>query len=117
MTTNLRTCKTNYSAAEMITTEFDMTDNKGRKIGHIAQINTVESTLTPEARSGYVIPSHLPLTFFEVRTNATRNGERYGAGQGGATYAATIEEAREVAKAKAEASRKSYTRKFEKVGA
>lgn len=110
--THLRNIIKSTYGIEHIKTDFDIVDEKGRKVGYTVQVNQIESAiLDADARNGWHVEVNLPLTYFEVCPQATRNGERYGAGQRWLKVA-TIEEARALAQVKTESSRKSYARKY-----
>lgn len=107
-----------YTPVETVKTDFNIVDQCGRKVGHRADIVQVDTRLAaPDATSCHLIPKNLPMTFYEVRTHATRNGEMYGAGQGPDQKCASFPEAVSVARAKAASSLKSYERKFIKKNA
>lgn len=107
-----------YTPVETVRTDFNMVDQQGRKVGHRADIVQVDTRLAAsDATSYYLIPKYLPMTFYEVRTHATRNGEMFGAGQGPDAKCASFPEAFSIARSKAAASLKSYERKFIKKNA
>lgn len=60
---------------------FGINDANGREIGASIEFSVVELESAPDSYRGIGIGNIQPGTYFTFRPQATRNGNRYGAGQ------------------------------------
>ena len=107
-----------YTALPGGSVDFDLRDQKGRAIGYRWTIKKVVATpidvTAPDApRSYYTLPEGFPFHYYEICTNPTRDGVRYGPAFNWANVA-TFAEAEALVTKRTNAARKSNTKKFGK---
>ena len=103
---------TQYLPLDTGSTDFGFVDQKGRACGYMWEIRQMVSDKDQRYGAygvGFDVPAGEPA--FELLSNPCRNGKGYGPAFNRA-ITRTLEEARQIAVKRAEASRKRDTKKF-----
>lgn len=104
--------QTDWEVVDAGVVEFDIHDERNRRVGYWGQIAKVTTAEITEGEN--FIPRFVPPgTHYEVRAQATRNGKPYGASNGNKLLPSLAEAKAEVER-QAKACERRYSKKYAK---